>query len=431
MVQEPAAPSTDKLMAEPVLVVAHWPDAKNWQTLVDAALTDWPGQNTPPIRTIDTNELAKHLEPIPGVTAAWLIAPPGVKAIELYQVVDQLAAWQIPVALTRPDETMPIGSVYQTGTVIAPADAPTGMLRLLLAALVSQGELIAQMKQELTITRMHHGGLRGQMDKLDEEMRLAATVQREFLPRHLPSIGAVQAWTLFRPASYVSGDIYDVQRLDQHHIGFWIADVVGHGVPAALMTMFVKRALSNGNGNDIDGSVVVPPDEALSRLNHEMVAREGGGNRFATACYGLIDCRNFELQIARAGHPLPMWLHADGAMQMLEPDGPLLGVFPDEQFELLQFRLSPGDRLLIYSDGFEQAFGNGEQRDLKAYVGEFDDLRHGRPQEALGRLQAKLDAQPGSLHQEDDLTVIMIAIDAETAVEDPSRNNTIVTALAS
>jgi sigma-B regulation protein RsbU (phosphoserine phosphatase) len=253
------------------------------------------------------------------------------------------------------------------------------------------------------------------MNKLDEEMRLAARVQREFLPTSLPSVGEVEVDVMFRPASYVSGDIYDVQRLDEHHIGFWIADVVGHGVPAALMTMFVKRALPT---KEIltDGYRLVPPGEALAKLNEEMVNREGGGIRFATGVYGLLNCKTFELQMARAGHPLPILLRADGSTESLDPDGPLLGVFASDDFEERSYQLRPGDRLLIYSDGFEVAFGESETAEFPEHFRRFEELREGTLDMAIHHLEQSIMAQPGSLHQQDDLTLILIGVGGKAGI---------------
>src|SRR5689334_16819345 len=91
-----------------------------------------------------------------------------------------------------------------------------------------QRELDA-VKTELECLRKRDDSLRFYTQRLDEELKLAARLQQDFLPRKLPQVGAVSFNTLFRPASHVSGDLYDVMRLDEHHIGFYMADAVGHG----------------------------------------------------------------------------------------------------------------------------------------------------------------------------------------------------------
>ena len=80
-------------------------------------------------------------------------------------------------------------------------------------------------------------------ENITEQLRMAGLVQRDFLPSQLPDSDRLRWATTFLPAEWVSGDIYDVMRIDEQHIGFYIADVVGHGMPAALLTMFIKQAL--------------------------------------------------------------------------------------------------------------------------------------------------------------------------------------------
>jgi sigma-B regulation protein RsbU (phosphoserine phosphatase) len=398
------------MISDDLLVVYFSGAADHWRNLVDQALADWPQDSIPQVKPVGADQLADHLDADHAPIAGWVFAVEHTPVIELYRVLDQLGALHLPVLLTRSDESAEVGSIFTPGAMVAPPHAAAHDLSLLLRAAIGQGETIHLLKQELRITRLHHGGLRGQIDKLDEEMRLAAEVQREFMPTQMPSLADVEIHTMFRPASYVSGDIYDAQRLDEDHLGFWLADVVGHGVPAALMTMFVKRALPT---KEIvrDEYRLVPPDEALRRLNIEMVNRDGGGGgRFATACYGVINCRTHELRMARAGHPPPLLLRASGGIEKIEADGPLLGVFDDEEFECQTCQLEPGDRLLLYSDGFELAFGEAESTDTTAYLDHFRHLRQGNGEQALWRLQQAVNAQPGSLHQQDDLTVVMLSV---------------------
>jgi sigma-B regulation protein RsbU (phosphoserine phosphatase) len=237
------------------------------------------------------------------------------------------------------------------------------------------------------------------------------------------SIGDVDFRVLFRPASYVSGDIYDVIRLDEKHIGFFIADAVGHGVPAALLTMYIKRSLVTKriDPSNPRGYRLTSPSEALDKLNRDLVEQQSGQVRFATACYGVVNCETYEACIGRAGHPFPIVLRGDGRTETLEPEGGLLGVFEEQEFDEVCLKLGPGDRLLLYSDGFETAFpGENDAADravnkrrklaTQHYVQEFEDLRGGTVEEAIGRLESKLDAAAGSLNQRDDLTLICLSV---------------------
>jgi serine phosphatase RsbU (regulator of sigma subunit) len=215
---------------------------------------------------------------------------------------------------------------------------------------------------------------------------------------------------LFRPAGYVSGDIYDVERLDEEHVAFFIADAVGHGVPAALLTMYIKRSLQTKTiSDDVPHRYqLVSPDKSLAQLNRDMCAQQSGKVRFATACYGVLNCKTLELYFARAGHPYPLLLGVDGSCEMLQADGALLGVFPDETFTMTRMQLTPGDRLLLYSDGFEVAFDPSDKLD---YTEQLKALARGPLDEAFAKLSTKLDHQVGSLHQTDDITALLLDVD--------------------
>jgi sigma-B regulation protein RsbU (phosphoserine phosphatase) len=396
---------------------------------IEAALALWPERGRPAITPVTFEQVLANEAFLDRGAIAWVVLDEP-KPSGLYAVMSLLEERHVCAMVSRPEETRPTGSLFQEGVVIAPLSEAPGTLCAVLRTLWGQAGVVRHLKTEIAALQAHQGGLCDQIGKIDEELRLAAQLQREFLPSKLPKIGGVEFRVFFRPASYVSGDIYEVVQLDEDHVGFFIADAVGHGVPAALMTMYIKRCLHT---KDIDpasprGYRIIPPHEALARLNHDMVEQQASKVRFATACHGVLNCRTLDLSIARAGHPYPIILHEDGGTRMLQPEGAMLGIFPDEVFELLETRLLPGDRLLLYSDGFEVAFPkmcpiNGRDSANQQYAEEFKQLAHGTLDEALERLIAKLDLQIGSLNQRDDLTVVCVGVQPSEAAK-PHRAST-------
>ena len=146
-----------------------------------------------------------------------------------------------------------------------------------------------------------------------------------------------------------------------------------------------------------------------------MIQQDAGAASLGTAAYAVINVRTQRLTVARAGHPAPLLLRGNGQTQWLEPDGAMLGIFPEEIFEEQTFDLDDGDRLLLYSDGFEVAFpGHGSKGRLanEHFTTEFEGLRDGTGPEALDFLQGRLDLQSGSLNQRDDLTVVCTSVEA-------------------
>lgn len=410
-----------------LLIVSDAPDT--FAPQVERVLSFWPPPQRPTLAHVTPAEVTDEkrgpaaLEP-GGV--AWIILTGDDEGL-IYELVAALQDQHVPTAVSVFNDPHAAGDLVHDAMVAAPLDTEPATLCAMLRSLWSTSGIVRGLSAELKLVKLHSGGLVDQIDRIDEELRLAAQLQREFLPHKLPSVEALEFKVLFRPAGYVSGDIYDVFSLDESHVGFYLADAVGHGVPAALMTMFIKRSLPT---KEIDATLprgyrIVPPAEALRRLNQDMALHQGGKCRFATACYGVLNHQTLELSFARAGHPFPYILHADGRVDQLEPDGGLLGIFPEETFEQVNVTLTEGDRLLLYSDGFELAFRE-KLADADAdtdqppaprkraasdqYTREFKDLARGTVDEAMDRMVTRLDSSAGSLNQQDDLTAVLVAV---------------------
>lgn len=282
---------------------------------------------------------------------------------------------------------------------------------------------IAQIERHLELVQREVDGLRCELDlmrrrddalsyhlrRLDDELRLAARLQRDFLPKSFPQLGGVRLDVLYRPAGYVSGDLYDVVRLDERRLGFYVADAVGHGMPPALLTMFLKNALVTKEVT-ADGYRLLDPAEGMGRLNRALIGQNLSHATFATAVYGTIDTTTNEVRLAKAGHPAPLLLRADGGVEWVEPSGSLLGIFPDEPFEVSTFRLAAGDRLFVYTDGVEVAFGNDAQADATRWRKELVRSRHLPAGELLGEFARLIDAEGGGVEPRDDLTVLTMEV---------------------
>lgn len=295
-----------------------------------------------------------------------------------------------------------------------PASSDDRTVAAMLRGMLGRQPEIDRLTRELAIATRFTGGLRGEIARMQEELQLAAQVQREFLPKSFPALGTVRVDAFWRPASYVSGDVYDVVRLDERHIGVFLADAVGHGVPAALLTMVICRGLPT---KDVGHGTyrLIPPGEALARINSEMLAHQGRTTRFATAVYCVVDTETGACRLASAGHPPPVILRAGGALDPVDCGGGLLGVFEGEEYPEVQFTLGPGDRLLVHSDGFEQAFpgdpsGTRQARlPSRRYLDEFAAVR--AAPDAAGIVQQigrRVDMQFGSVHQADDITLLVV-----------------------
>ena len=241
-----------------------------------------------------------------------------------------------------------------------------------LARPLRAGEMEAQARALLRIKEMHdrlaenkaemhriNKRLQAAYQQIDHEMELAQRLQAGFLPQSLPQVAGVRFAAHYLPCGRVGGDFYDVFRLDEKHLGFYIADAMGHGVPAALLTIFVKKGI---RPKDVFGNQyrLLPPDEVLSRLNRELIDQQLSEHPFITMAYALLDNEAGTLSVSRAGHPYPLHIPCKGEPVLWKQDGFLLGVV-EAEFARTTHDLARGDKVLLYTDGVDHAVFDGHE----------------------------------------------------------------------
>ena len=246
-------------------------------------------------------------------------------------------------------------------------------------------------------------------DSVTEQLRMAGLVQRDFLPSQLPKCRKLRWAATFLPAEWVSGDIYDIARIDENHIGFYVADVVGHGIPAALLTIFVKQALvmrqTAGNSYHI-----FSPAEVMKNLNLRMIEQEFSRFQFITCCYCLLNINSLELTYSRAGHPYPVLIRSRQAPQQLESHGSLLGVFDRAEFSQQTIQLQPKDKFLLYSDGAEPFFGGFSEARGFSYSREFCEIKDLPLDEMTERFNQLVQDRKSTSSIADDITLLGLEI---------------------
>lgn len=246
-------------------------------------------------------------------------------------------------------------------------------------------------------------------NNMAEQLAMAGQVQRDFLPRFLPNSEGFRWAVTFLPAEVVSGDIYDVARIDEKHIGFYIADVVGHGMPAALLTMYLKQAIimreTIGNSYRI-----FQPEEVLAKLNLRMTEQKLSGNQFVTCCYCLLNIETLELTFARGGHPYPILIRSGYQPEQLQEQGSLVGVFGDARFVQQTVKLIRGDKLLLYSDGAERFIGRFDDRGSFIFSEEFTGYKDLDINELNDRLSFHAQHRQVNPDDLDDITIVGLEV---------------------
>ncbi|MGD0551698.1 MAG: PP2C family protein-serine/threonine phosphatase [Sedimentisphaerales bacterium] len=247
------------------------------------------------------------------------------------------------------------------------------------------------------------------VDNLTEQLRLAGLVQQDFLPTQLPNTDKIKWASVFLPAEWVSGDIYNAVRIDEKHLGFYVADVVGHGMPAALLTIFLKQALVMRT--TVDNSYhIFSPAEVMKNLNKKMATQKLSGYQFATCCYCLLNTETLEMTFARAGHPYPVLLRQGQEPKQLEVRGSLLGVFKEAEYSEDKVQLQPGDKILLYSDGAEPFIGSYDDLTGFHFMKEFLELKDLQIVEMMDRFNMMAQNQHIDPSEVDDITTLGLEV---------------------
>jgi serine phosphatase RsbU (regulator of sigma subunit) len=183
--------------------------------------------------------------------------------------------------------------------------------------------------------------------RLERELRVAAEIQRALLPPRRVTSGPIELAGTMIPCRAIGGDFYEYIEIAEGHMSFALCDVSGKGPGAALLAAAIQGIL----GASADGQL--GPAEAMERLNRTML-RRSVERRFATIAYGMIDPAG-RLRLVSAGHNPAYVVHPDGSLSKLDKGGLMVGAFPGLSYDEDEVMLSPGDRLVLYSDGVTEA----------------------------------------------------------------------------
>lgn len=238
---------------------------------------------------------------------------------------------------------------------------------------------------------------------IESELAIAREIQTSILPSSSPIINNLQITTAYRPMAEVAGDFYEFVPLDQNRIGILIADVSGHGVPAALVASMIKVAVQtvlSSAGN---------PGEVLRELNHILFGQLH--DQFVTAAYLLIDTQSRKALYSAAGHP-PLLLFRESRLQRIESNGIVFGILPEPEYPVCEMAICPGDRFLLYTDGVIEPENSGRasfgDSKLEQVIRE-NRLRS--PSALVDQLLSEIRQwQPAKMAQQDDITIVVMDV---------------------
>ena len=238
---------------------------------------------------------------------------------------------------------------------------------------------------------------------IDKELEVARQLQSSILPNTIPRIQNVRIAVSYRPMTAVAGDFYDFVSVDGKRIGFLVADVTGHGVPAALIASMIKVATQSVV------SCARDPREVLCTLNRILYPQIR--DQFVSAAYLWLDTENRRALYSAAGHP-PLLRWREGQLERIESNGLLFGVIPDPDYPVCGLEVCSGDRFLLYTDGVIEPENDSGDSFGDCKLEEVIRNNQSRPPSELAdQLLSEIRLwQPASLAQQDDITLVVIDV---------------------
>ncbi len=238
-----------------------------------------------------------------------------------------------------------------------------------------------------------------------EDLERAKRIQSQSMEHKLPDDPRLRFATFYMPHDIVGGDFYAVEALDADRYGFFLADMEGHGVAAALYTMHIGMLWERHY------SLLENPARFAATINKELVSVFGEITTFAAATCGVIDARNATLRFAGAGGPPPLIMDKNGNPKKFKSKGITLGVMEDipdaAAYHEQTVALAAGDAILIFSDGaFEIHNANDDLLGLDGFINILTDLNYPRKPLEMNALELALLKFSNDIRLQDDITII-------------------------
>lgn len=243
-------------------------------------------------------------------------------------------------------------------------------------------------------------------DMLADDLALAHELQQRFLPQRAPDLSGFSFFSYYRPMQQVGGDYFDYVPLGNNRVGIIVADVVGHGIPAALL--MAKVSAESRFALATSATAV----EAISKMNNNL--SDLNIDRFVTLVLGLLDVDKGVMTIVNAGHMPPILRHQSGEIKQLamEEAGLPLGIMEDYEYEHVEIEIRRGDVVVMYTDGINEAMdADGNQLTTQAMIDEIKTSQTKTP-ETIGELICQtVSRHVGRTPAIDDMCVVCIGND--------------------
>ena len=220
---------------------------------------------------------------------------------------------------------------------------------------IEHAQTLAELRNSQQSLQTANNQLEEAANIINEEMEMARLIQRSMLP-DLKNITGLKIAASYNPCQAIGGDLYDLIEIDNNKIALFVFDVVGHGVPAALVSAMAKISFSrNINKENTPGDVLKAVNIEINENLREQMN--------LTAFLGILDKTNREFIFSRAGHPPAIILRSkEHTIESLNIKGISIGFIPDAEYELEKVTLNNGDKIVFYTDGITECINEERKR---------------------------------------------------------------------
>jgi serine phosphatase RsbU (regulator of sigma subunit)/integral membrane sensor domain MASE1 len=229
----------------------------------------------------------------------------------------------------------------------------TSILGVLLLTVFGRSTEISEanisLQSEIEERKLVEEELKTKQQQIAKDLEVAAGIQQTLIPRYSPRVESIKVAWMFEPCEQIGGDIFNFQYSGRNHISFYMLDVCGHGVSSALISAAVSQFLQTNYELSKSESEGVRPEAVLNSLNRVFPFERF--DSFFTVVYVNVDYVIGRLSYSCAGHPMPILLRSDGALEVLNVHGPVIGASGGRPFQQEEKQLRPGDKIVLYTDG--------------------------------------------------------------------------------
>jgi len=254
-------------------------------------------------------------------------------------------------------------------------------------------------------------------DVIKEDLEAAARIQYSLIPQKVEHFSGITFDWLFCPSLFVTGDIFNIIRIDEKTLAFYLLDVSGHGIPAALLSTTLSRVLTttpNFAGLMRHPLAVPPfygitaPRDVVAKLN-ERFMDDNIQTQYFTMVYGIIDIHSAAGTLTQAGHPSPIHQSSDGTVCLIGDGGFPVGMIPNVEYEDHSFTINVGERLFLYSDGITECRGkDGTMFGINRLVNIIRDGYRRSLRDLMACIERELAEFRGSSQFDDDIALLVM-----------------------